>query len=401
MAGPGQNRVSIAPAKGGSYNQPKQDDRKIDVKSSDVPPSIYTSSPAPVWSSTASGISGLPSSPVPFDWNIVNPFSMEEWTRKALEEQARNQQLARDAALAMDTGDVAERRLYMGENSPTEAVTNALQTPQSVTDWMAQANALLGAGPNYEEYRNRLADEIARTNARAAAMYKELAKETDANVGRVKDIYSDSGSELDNIYRQAQADVAGAYQQASKARGGEAERLGIQEAFAKGAPSDIRAEGAAVSDLAKGRAAGLGNLVTKGAASAGRVGEMANVYQQRGGEWQADQLANLNQMLAQNVFQQEQQRYNAQLQAPALAKQLYEASMLGVDTGPTYDQQLKAAQIEADIMSGDAQRVANAQQAKADLALDIARSISETTGKWPDAATIQEAYNSLIGTIYG
>jgi hypothetical protein len=389
MAGPGQNGVSIAPAKGGSYNQPKQEDKKIDVKSNNLPPSIYTTSPAPAWSSTASGISGLPSSPVPFNLNLTNPFSMEEWERKALEEQAMNQQLARDAALAMNTGDVAERRMWM---RPTEAVTDALQPAPTATDWMAKAFELIGTGPNYDEYRQKLAEEVMRTNARAAAMYKELAKENEANVKRAKDIYTEGGSDLDRLYRQAEADVAGAYEQAAKARGSEAERLGIEEAFAIGAPAEARAQGASVADLVKGRAAGLGRMAEVGTAAAGRANEMGGVYQQRGGEYQQAQLDRLNAQLLNNLFQQEQQMYNARLQAPGLAQQLYQASQLGVDTGPTYDQQIKIMQIEADARSNDIAAQQRAEQAK----IDLIAQLGDNGAGQIDIQRGLEAYNLLL-----
>lgn len=403
MAGPGQNRVSVVPAKGGPYNQPKQEDKKIDVKSdSGFTPeqqkiregfSTFFDPWKAAWGQTFGNPNYVPPilGPAGMAGPPLSPETLGSPTKTVMPTYNPMPETDRAASAALRGRGMEALREQLAEQAITEEPTP--------TDWLAKALEFMGPGPNYEEYRNRLADEVVRTNARAAAMYKELAKETDANVKRTKDIYSESGSDLDRLYRQAEADVAGAYEQASKARGSEAQRLGIEEAFAKGAPSDIRAQGASVSDLVKGRAAGLGNLATKGAASAGRVGEMANVYQQRGGEWQANQLANLNQMLAQNVFQQEQDYYNRRMQAPGLAQQLYQASMLGIDTGPTYDQQLKAAQIEADLRSSDILARQNAQQAQADFLQELARNMATTTGKWPAQEDVIAYYNGLIGAI--
>jgi hypothetical protein len=387
MAGGPNNQVTVAPAKAG----PTRDDKKIDVKSD----SGFTSEQQKLrgafstffdpwkaaWGETfgnpnyvppilgPAGMAGPPLSPE----TLGSPNKTEMPTYIPMPETDRA------ASAALRGSNMQSRRQAM-----TDAAIDEQPTP---VDWLAKALEFMGPGPNYEEYRQKLAEEVMRTNARAAAMYKELAKENEANVKRAKDIYTEGGSDLDRLYRQAEADVAGAYEQAAKARGSEAKRLGIEEAFAIGAPAESRAQGASVADLVKGRAAGLGRMAEVGTAAAGRANEMGGVYQQRGGEYQQAQLDQLNAQLLNNLFQQEQQMYNARLQAPGLAQQLYQASQLGIPQAPTYDQQLKAQQ--------------RAEEALVKLRYDIANGIAQTTGRWPDAATVNEAYNALIGQISG
>lgn len=244
-----------------------------------------------------------------------------------------------------------------------EAALAAQQTP---TDWLAQANALLGGGPDYNAYRAALTDQTAELNARIQAMYNQLAEQAGANQERIAGVYDTAQSGVGNVYDSATQNVADAYSSSQQQAADQLARLGIEAA----APAVINpaalSQAQAVSGLEQGRAGGLSALDRYGSTAQGFASQMGQVAQQQGTEFNAALLNSLQRQLAESLAMEAQGAYDARLRAPGLANELYQASQIGQPQGLTPEQQLAYERFAWEQGQGGADVVLRQQQAQRD-----------------------------------
>lgn len=246
-------------------------------------------------------------------------------------------------------------RLWTGQAPPTPpSNTNWWQAPTPgtpatgqpvveeppATDYLAQAIAMLGGGPDYGAYRAALTDQTAELNARIQAMYNQLAEQAGANQERIAGVYDTAQSGVGNVYDSATQNVANAYSSSQQQAADQLARLGIEAA----APAVINpaalSQAQAVSGLEQGRAGGLSALNRYGSTAQGFASQMGQVAQQQGTEFNSALLNSLQRQLADSLGMEAQGAYNARLQAPGLARDLYEASQIGQPQSLSIEDQL-------------------------------------------------------------
>lgn len=254
--------------------------------------------------------------------------------------------------------------------------TPTTQTAQEepFVDWYAQAQALLGGGPDYGAYRQALTDQAASLNAQIQAMYNQLGEQAGANVARLQDIYGGAQAGVGDIYSSAAGNVEQAYQSAQQQAADQLARLGIEEAAAQTIPFTASQQAQALAGLEQGRAGGLSALQRYGASAQDFGSQMAQVAQQQGTEMNAALLNSLQRMLAESLGAEAQGAYDARLRAPGLARDLYEASQVGRQQPLSIEDQLA--------LDTAASRQA---QASADYFVQIGRLRNETLQTLLDA----------------
>lgn len=214
------------------------------------------------------------------------------------------------------------------------------------TDYLAEAMALLGSGPDYGAYRASLEDMVLNPETglspRIQAMYNELAARAGENQQQVADIYGGASAGLGSVYDSAAANTAQAFSSAQQQAADQMARLGIEEAAGQVIPQAAGQQASALAALEQGRAGGLSALGRYGASSGDFASQMGQVAQQRGLEQNQALLGALQRQLAESQLMETQGAYDARLRAPGLARDLFEASQLGQPQGPSFEQQLAA-----------------------------------------------------------
>jgi hypothetical protein len=228
------------------------------------------------------------------------------------------------------------------------------------TDYLAEAMALLGGGPDYGAYRASLEDMVLNPETglspRIQAMYNQLAERAGENQQRVADIYGSASAGLGSVYDDAASSTEAAYQSAQQQAADQMARLGIADTAAAVIPQAANRQASALASLEQGRAGGLSALGRYGASSGDFSSQMGQIAQQRGLEQNQALLGALQRQLAESQLMEAQGAYDARLRAPGLARDLFEASQLGQPRGLTPEQELaqdaesfRRAQAAADI----------------------------------------------------
>ena len=201
------------------------------------------------------------------------------------------------------------------------------------TDYLAEAMALLGGGPDYSAYRASLEDMVLNPETglspRIQAMYNQLAARAGENQQQVADIYGGASAGLGSVYDSAAANTEQAFSSAQQQAADQMARLGIEEAAGQVIPQAAGQQASALAALEQGRAGGLSALGRYGASSGDFSSQMGQVAQQRGLEQNQALLGALQRQLAESLGMEAQGAYDARLRAPGLARDLFEASQLG------------------------------------------------------------------------
>jgi hypothetical protein len=214
------------------------------------------------------------------------------------------------------------------------------------TDYLAEAMAMLGGGPDYGAYRASLEDMVLNPETglspRIQAMYNQLAERAGENQQRVADIYGGASTGLGSVYDSATANTEQAFSSAQQQAADQMARLGIEEAAGQVIPQAAGQQASALAALEQGRAGGLSALGRYGASSGDFSSQMGQVAQQRGLEQNQALLGALQRQLAESQLMEAQGSYDARLRAPGLARDLFEASQIGQPQGLSFEQQLAA-----------------------------------------------------------
>jgi hypothetical protein len=217
------------------------------------------------------------------------------------------------------------------------------------TDYLAEAMAMLGGGPDYGAYRASLEDMVLNPETglspRIQAMYNQLAERAGENQQRVADIYGGASTGLGSVYDSAAANTEQAFSSAQQQAADQMARLGIEEAAGQVIPQAAGQQASALAALEQGRAGGLSALGRYGASSGDFSSQMGQVAQQRGLEQNQALLGALQRQLAESQLMEAQGSYDARLRAPGLARDLFEASQLGQPQGPSFEQELAASRL--------------------------------------------------------
>jgi hypothetical protein len=258
------------------------------------------------------------------------------------------QALSRDASL--DTG----RAPFLSAGGPVP------------TDWRAEAERILGGGPDYSAYRASLEDMVLNPQTglspRLQAMYNQLAEQAGANQQRISDIYGGASENVGSVYDTSAANVGDAFSSSQRQLADSLARLGIEEAAGQVMPQAAGRQASALAALEQGRAGGLSALERYGASSGDFASQMGQAAQQRGVEQNEFLLGALQRQLAESLGMEAQGAYDARLRAPGLARDLFEASQLGQPQGPTFEQQLAADRFAFDQGKTAADMQVEAQQ---------------------------------------
>jgi hypothetical protein len=252
------------------------------------------------------------------------------------------------------------------DRARTQALVNQKRAEEEAanqpapTDYLAEAMAMLGGGPDYGAYRASLEDMVLNPETglspRIQAMYNQLAERAGENQQRVADIYGGASAGLGSVYDSAAANTEQAFSSAQQQAADQMARLGIEEAAGQVIPQAAGQQASALAALEQGRAGGLSALGRYGASSGDFSSQMGQVAQQRGLEQNQALLGALQRQLAESQLMEAQGAYDARLRAPGLARDLFEASQLGQPQGLTFEQQMaqdaesfRRAQAAADI----------------------------------------------------
>jgi len=221
--------------------------------------------------------------------------------------------------------------------------TEQVEEP-AATDWLAEAMAMLGGGPDYGAYRASLEDMVLNPESglspRLQAMYNQLAEQAGANQQRIADIYGGATEKVGSVYDTSAANVSDAFTSAQQQAADQMARLGIEQAAGQVIPQAAGRQASALSALEQGRAGGLSALERYGASSGDFASQMGQAAQQRGVEQNEFLLGALQRQLAESLGMEAQGAYDARLRAPGLARDLFEASQLGQPQGLSFDQEL-------------------------------------------------------------
>lgn len=187
--------------------------------------------------------------------------------------------------------------------------SSAEQAQQLLAMYASQAGGGGGSrGPDYSQYRQALTGQAEELNARIQAMYNQLAKEADKNVGRIQEVYGGAEQGIGNVYDSATGNVSQAFGSAQQQAADQLARLGIEAA----APTVINpmalSQAQAVSGLEQGRASGQAAAERYGATAGGFGSQMAQVAQQQGTEMNAAILGALQQRLNESLLMEQQGR---------------------------------------------------------------------------------------------
>jgi hypothetical protein len=208
------------------------------------------------------------------------------------------------------------------------------------TDWLAKAMEYQNQfTPDYAGIQARLSDEALAINAQINAMYKEIAKEAEGNLGRVKDIYGGSEAGIGQAYDIGTGNIEQAYQSAQQQAADQMARLGVEAAAPAVMDPMALSQAEAVAGLETGRSAGLSANERYGSTAQNFASQMAQATQQEGAEYQTSVADSLRRQLLNIELQQQQDAYNRAMQAPGLAQDLFSASQIGQPQGMTWEQQ--------------------------------------------------------------
>jgi hypothetical protein len=163
----------------------------------------------------------------------------------------------------------------------------------------------------YDEYLSFLQTQDAETQARIQAMYAQLAESADANVERVRDIYSSGTANLGDIYGSAYGGVEGAYSSAQEQAADQMARLGIEAAAPAVLDPMASAQAAALAGIEGQRAGGMGAMERYGTSAQEFGSQMSQVGQQQGLEVTAQIMRDAERRQAEGAFMREQARAEA------------------------------------------------------------------------------------------
>lgn len=214
----------------------------------------------------------------------------------------------------------------------------------AATDWLAEAMAMLGGGPDYSAYRASLEDMVLNPQSglspRLQAMYNQLADQAGVNQQRIADIYGGATENVGSVYDTSAANVSDAFTSAQQQAADQMARLGIEEAAGQVIPQAAGRQASALAALEQARAGGLSALERYGASSGDFASQMGQAAQQRGVEQNEFLLGALQRQLAESLGMEAQGAYDARLRAPGLARDLYEASQIGQPQAMSIEDQI-------------------------------------------------------------
>jgi hypothetical protein len=285
----------------------------------------------------------------------------------APEERLSAYLIPRTGAARPDFTDVIEgdraaanrlRRRFQDQSRATQE-TQVVEEP-ATTDWRAEAERILGGGPDYSAYRASLEDMVLNPESglspRLQAMYNQLAEQAGANQQRISDIYGGASENVGSVYDTSAANVGDAFSSSQRQLADSLARLGIEEAAGQVMPQAAGRQASALAALEQGRAGGLSALERYGASSGDFASQMGQAAQQRGVEQNEFLLGALQRQLAESLGMEAQGAYDARLRAPGLARDLFEASQIGQPQSLTPEQEMaldneafRRAQAAADI----------------------------------------------------
>ena len=269
----------------------------------------------------------------------------------APEERLSAYLIPRTGAARPDFTDVIEgdraaanrlRRRFQDQSRATQE-TQVVEEP-ATTDWRAEAERILGGGPDYSAYRASLEDMVLNPQTglspRLQAMYNQLAEQAGANQQRISDIYGGASENVGSVYDTSAANVGDAFSSSQRQLADSLARLGIEEAAGQVIPQAAGRQASALAALEQGRAGGLSALERYGASSGDFASQMGQAAQQRGVEQNEFLLGALQRQLAESLGVEAQGAYDARLRAPGLARDLYEASQIGQPQAMSIEDQI-------------------------------------------------------------
>jgi hypothetical protein len=232
----------------------------------------------------------------------------------------------------LESDRAASARLRGRTQGARLGAEEAVEEP-AATDWLAEAMAMLGGGPDYSAYRASLEDMVLNPESglspRLQAMYNQLAEQAGANQQRISDIYGGAGENVGSVYDTSAANVGDAFSSSQRQLADTMARLGVEEAAGQVLPQAAQQRASALAALEQGRAGGLSALERYGASSGDFASQMGQAAQQRGVEQNEFLLGALQRQLAESLGMEAQGAYDARLRAPGLARDLFEASQIG------------------------------------------------------------------------
>jgi hypothetical protein len=127
-----------------------------------------------------------------------------------------------------------------GPNSPRRPYANLASDPQELTpeeaktfaDYLAQAEALLSTGPDFDIIRNRYRQSAQEGDARLQAMFNQLNSAYAGNAAPIAASYDSAGAAIDESGTRGVANVNAGYDAARNAQSQQLAALGIQDAAA-------------------------------------------------------------------------------------------------------------------------------------------------------------------------
>jgi hypothetical protein len=265
----------------------------------------------------------------------------------------------------LESDRAASARLRGRTQGARLGAEEAVEEP-ATTDWRAEAERILGGGPDYSAYRASLEDMVLNPESglspRLQAMYNQLAEQAGANQQRIADIYGGATENVGSVYDTSAANVGDAFSSSQRQLADSLARLGIEEAAGQVMPQAAGRQASALAALEQGRAGGLSALERYGASSGDFASQMGQAAQQRGVEQNEFLLGALQRQLAESLGMEAQGAYDARLRAPGLARDLYEASQLGQPQGLTFDQEIALERLALDQGQAGADIQIRAQQ---------------------------------------
>lgn len=159
-------------------------------------------------------------------------------------------------------------------------------------------------------------------------MYNQYAAETQANVGRISDIYGGAEAGIGETYDSATQAIADAYASSQQQAADQMARLGIEEAAPAVMDPMALSQAETLSGLETNRASGLGATQRFGATAGGFASDMATVAQQQALE---NQRSATDQLVDQ-LFELEMQRAQAEQ-----AYNPYQRAMQDIEARATYE----------------------------------------------------------------
>jgi hypothetical protein len=265
----------------------------------------------------------------------------------------------------LESDRAASARLRGRTQGARLGAEEAVEEP-ATTDWRAEAERILGGGPDYSAYRASLEDMVLNPQTglspRLQAMYNQLAEQAGANQQRISDIYGGASENVGSVYDTSAANVGDAFSSSQRQLADSLARLGIEEAAGQVMPQAAGRQASALAALEQGRAGGLSALERYGASSGDFASQMGQAAQQRGVEQNEFLLGALQRQLAESLGMEAQGAYDARLRAPGLARDLFEASQLGQPQGLTFDQEIALERLALDQGQAGADIQIRAQQ---------------------------------------